>query len=631
MEVSDDDYATFMTQNVTVDDPPTPCFTVTRTAALTFRANATCAGDDFTPAGNLSVRWDWQDDGVWDTNYSTNRTATFTYPAEAAYTIRLEALDSLSQANATTRGVALKTTSGVTSCFVLNGTRGDVGAKFFVDATCIDVEGAPITLANFRWDWNNDGTWDTTYSTSRVANTTYNATSAPTIKVEAKVGNTKAQTTHNLTVGPALVEIVLEGDSGKEPDVAVNPTNRTNVLATTRNGGENFGNGTVAYPLFYSRDNGTSWLQSNGTSGIGRFDPQVEFDANGTAYYLALVDRGGNYAGGVNIAKSTNGGQNFTLLADPVDYNTTFVLENGTPAKVVPSWAAWDYGKLGVDKGTASPYKNSLYFVGSGFGSGYTPVCPCSPTPAASWGSGFAYSRDGGATWSGQKVLSNMTWANTIAIAPNGTLYIPGIVGGACGAYNALVVRRSTDGGGNFSATMCALAFTDSFNISWERTGSHPSVAVDPTNSSKLWMVFEATDVAGSNTTHVYVIRSTDSGATWSAPVRVDDVLSPDTAGVSTASVAMSSTGRLDVSWITARNSITWGSSQDAYYSYSTDGGLTWAKNLRLSRFTRQSYQQPGNDYATITSDGTRAYAVYGMRADDGDHRTHVARVTHGP
>jgi parallel beta-helix repeat protein len=42
---------------------------------------------------SLSVRWDWEDDGVWDTTWSTTKAAHHQYSAPGTYTIRLEVRD----------------------------------------------------------------------------------------------------------------------------------------------------------------------------------------------------------------------------------------------------------------------------------------------------------------------------------------------------------------------------------------------------------------------------------------------------------------------------------------------------------------------------------------------------------
>ena len=74
--------------------------------------------------------------------------------------------------------------------------------------------------------------------------------------------------------------------------------------------------------------------------------------------------------------------------------------------------------------------------------------------------------------------------------------------------------------------------------------------------------------------------RSSDSGANWSAPVRVND--DPGNAWQWFGTMSTSPSGRIDVIWLDTRdNPGTYLSS--LYYSYSVDGGVTWSENERLS------------------------------------------------
>lgn len=65
----------------TVDQSsPTSCFTITHKNFIEnhcqkylFTLDASCSLDDMTPTTKLEVRWDYENDGVWDTEYSENK------------------------------------------------------------------------------------------------------------------------------------------------------------------------------------------------------------------------------------------------------------------------------------------------------------------------------------------------------------------------------------------------------------------------------------------------------------------------------------------------------------------------------------------------------------------------------
>jgi hypothetical protein len=84
----------------------------------------------------------------------------------------------------------------------------------------------------------------------------------------------------------------------------------------------------------------------------------------------------------------------------------------------------------------------------------------------------------------------------------------------------------------------------------------------------------------GSDPLDVNFARSTDGGATWSTPVRVND--DPGNAWQWFGTMSTSPSGRIDAVWLDTRdNPGTFLSS--LYYSCSEDGGLTWSANERLS------------------------------------------------
>lgn len=79
-----------------VNSPPTASFTVTPavgTTATVFQFDASGSSDRETPAENLQVRWDWENNGEWDTEFTTTRTASHRYDTPGTKTIRLEVRD----------------------------------------------------------------------------------------------------------------------------------------------------------------------------------------------------------------------------------------------------------------------------------------------------------------------------------------------------------------------------------------------------------------------------------------------------------------------------------------------------------------------------------------------------------
>lgn len=180
------------TQTVVVkaNDPPAAAFTVSPTTGITgttFTVDASGSSDDFDTADALQVRWDWQNDGVYDTEYSTQKVTTWQYPAGTMigrWTIKVEVKDRDGVTKTTTRDVMLTLLANTapTALFsaVASGTRA-----VNVTAMCTDMQDMPDDL-QVRWDWENDGTYDTNYTTRKTASHTYTTTGPHTIGLQVR-------------------------------------------------------------------------------------------------------------------------------------------------------------------------------------------------------------------------------------------------------------------------------------------------------------------------------------------------------------------------------------------------------------------------------------------------------------
>ena len=74
---------------------PTASFTVAPSSgdAFTFQFDASASSDPEDATSVLQVRWDWSNDGEWDTDYSTTHTATHTYSSAGSHTVKMEVMD----------------------------------------------------------------------------------------------------------------------------------------------------------------------------------------------------------------------------------------------------------------------------------------------------------------------------------------------------------------------------------------------------------------------------------------------------------------------------------------------------------------------------------------------------------
>ena len=216
------------------------------------------------------------------------------------------------------------------------------------------------------------------------------------------------------------------------------------------------------------------------------------------------------------------------------------------------------------------------------------------------------------------------------------------------GTQGSIEVARSTDHGLTWGAPVIATNVTAGGRPSTSHvtpqpsTGStFPRLAVDK-SSGAIYLVYNqgppgptappggysGADHFINPDSHVYFQRSLDHGATWSTPKLIDDVTQyPGSLTVQTRhpSVNVAPNGRVDIVWEDRRH---WyqGSGEhncvhthlacddarlgDTYYAYSTDGGKTFSRNIRVS--DRSHNNDVGYDYrfATYWAFGPQSVAI---------------------
>ena len=233
-----------------------------------------------------------------------------------------------------------------------------------------------------------------------------------------------------------------------------------------------------------------------------------------------------------------------------------------------------------------------------------------------------------------------------VTFAPNGVAFQMALATEgaslAPGSVSAMLVSRSTDSGRTWSnpATLIrdgSLFFNDKNTITadptdanfvyavWDRlaaSGGGPTVFARSTDGGLTWEgarsifdpgptsqtlgnlivvlpngtlinAFTRLDeaAAGQISASLHVMRSSDKGASWGAPIRISDVLAigardPETStlirdGAGLAQVAVAPNGDLFAVWQDARFSS--GARDGIALSRSTDGGLTWSVPLQIN------------------------------------------------
>lgn len=173
--------------------PPTARFTRDPTSGpvgTTFVLDAGASRDDLTPPGALAVRWDWTGDGTWDTAWSLEKVATLPPPAAGTYDVTLQVRDLMRNAAAVSQAIAVLSTVNTPpqAALAVAPAAGAAGGNWVLSAAASADAETPAADLEARWDWENDGAWDTPWATAKMRTHSYTATGLTLARVEVRDG-----------------------------------------------------------------------------------------------------------------------------------------------------------------------------------------------------------------------------------------------------------------------------------------------------------------------------------------------------------------------------------------------------------------------------------------------------------
>jgi hypothetical protein len=407
-----------------------------------------------------------------------------------------------------------------------------------------------------------------------------------------------------LSVG-ANVDASNEDTPQSETMIAINPNNPSMVVGGSNeiirdpmrayfsgNGGKSFGASDLPLPPPAS---------TNGMD-FGS-DPGVAFDTHGNVYYSYIVVFWNRFFQSIQgsemaVAKSSDGGKTWPQV--------TFFNFNSGNGKFN------DKPMIAVDTNPASPHRDSVYVAWDTVGGGQS-------KSSANNALVFSRSTDGGKTFSTPLAVSSVTGGPGGVIGadpfvgPNGEVYVAWH-----DAQNSLLmVNRSLDGGATFGQPVEIAPTLTPFAATIAPQASrgaliYPACGADRSSGPNRGSLYCSwTDETAANGMDVFVSRSGDGGASWSPPQRVND----DPAGVVKDQfnqwLAVDPvTGAVDLSWYDPRNDPA-DTKTDVYFTDSTNGGLTFAPNVKVtSAQSDESAANPaadaGNQYGDY--EGIAAY-----------------------
>src|SRR3984893_15823688 len=350
-------------------------------------------------------------------------------------------------------------------------------------------------------------------------------------------------TSHQVNVDANGMNIT--GDAANEPSISVDLTNHNRMVIGWRQFDSvtsNFRQGGYGY----TSNGGTSWTFPGVLeNGVFRSDPVLNSDDTGRFLYLSLLQ-----SFFTTMWRSLNGGQTFTNIGPATGGDKQwFVIDNTTSTGHGFQYQFWD---------NSTPY-GSREFSRSTDG-GFTWLDPINIPNAPQWGTPDVDS-NGNLFFGGVTPSLNQFWCITSTNAKNGA------------ATPSFDQSTAVNLGG-------VIDYMDTINP--EGLIGQVFLAVDRSGTSTNNNVYMLASVrpTGFNTgSDVMFVRSTNSGTTFSAPHRVNDdpVNHSKWHWLGTLSVAPN--GRIDSVWLDTRNAPNNTDSQ-LFYSWSTDGGITWAPNV---------------------------------------------------
>lgn len=340
----------------------------------------------------------------------------------------------------------------------------------------------------------------------------------------------------------------IVGDAANEPSIAIDPTNRNNIsigwrqFNTITNNFRQAGYG-------YSTNAGQAWTFPGVIEpGVFRSDPVLDADDEGNIYYNSLTNTPEYFC---DVFKSSDGG------------------------------ALWDGGTFaqGGDKQWMTIDKINGQGNGHIYAFWTTYYSVCEPDH-------FTRSTDYGASFEDCVTVPNEPYWGTLAVGPEGELYIGGTIG-----FDFQVAKSTTAKNPSLPVTW---EFTTNVNLDGTIAngyGPNPGgllgqtlIAVDTSTGiyrGNVYLLCSVERNSNSDPLDIMFSRSTNGGATWSSPIEINDD-NNTTAYQWFGTMSVAPNGRIDVVWLDTRDNP--GSVNSAlYYSNSKDGGVTWSQNEKLS------------------------------------------------
>ena len=381
---------------------------------------------------------------------------------------------------------------------------------------------------------------------------------------------------------------LYQQDRWTEEKVEGWPSRRTIGVATSRDGGRRWTSGSL--PALTTVTGGPFERAT---------DSVVTFGPDGAVYALTLAyDRVRGCRSAITVQRSDDGGGSFGVPS---------LVQDATACPLLGGAFVNDKGWITADTFARSPHSGRLYVVWTreDLSTVSTPIV-------------LRFSDDRAVTWSDTVTVSSTSllaggFAPVPLVQPNGDLTVVYFDFHPESAKPHVVAQTSHDGGLAFDAPV-EIADDQSLEVPGIRSGRLIGAAIDPVRGD-LYVVWQDGRLRDDGRNDIVLSRSTDGGAHWAEPRRVNgDALkernhfTPAVAAYDGVVVVTFTTRDGDAPWLQTRATV------------SPDGGTTFGNARRLGprgdvRFAQMDIlltQLPTlGDYTGLASDADGAHAVW--------------------
>ena len=399
----------------------------------------------------------------------------------------------------------------------------------------------------------------------------------------------------------ANVNVSNIASAQSETGIAKNPTNPLNLVSVSNNLGD-----LTKLGVWFSIDGGANWTANfidENEDGFGaadiRFDGNVVFDSDGKVYVVYSTTGTGNR---LLLASSTDGGQNFgqvtTVTLDGASSNnlhTAMVTtradgSSATPDDVLVVWARVQAGGESIEA---------------------------------------ALSPDGGASFPTTNATINdalqrtfLPWA---AVDNAGDFQVVWEVnqGGGVGVilHDTLDGTTLASGSDNQVTTVQITDFaaaTSKIPAQPDRGIFSVSTIDVERGTGRMFVSYTDRPNSASNDTDIYVRYSDDGGVNWNGRVLVND--DGTTTSQFLPRLTVDQNDHVGVVWYDARNDTTNNQQVDIYVAVSTDGGVSWSPNQRVttaaSDASTANSAREGNNYGEYLGAVSGSGAIHAAWTD---------------